>query len=59
MGKIIQQAGAIRVSDSAKTALAEMLSDKGIELSREAIKLAEHAGRRTVTDKDIRLAAKS
>jgi len=58
MDKIMREAGALRVSDAAKEALAEVLEKKALDLSREAKKFAEHAGRKTVTDKDIHLAAK-
>jgi histone H3/H4 len=56
--RVIRKGGAKRVSESAAIALAEVLEEKGIEIAAEAAKLAEHAGRRTVRDVDIRLAAK-
>lgn len=59
MDKIIRQAGAYRVSDKAKESMAEALEEQGKDLAREAKKLAEHAGRRTVTEKDIKLAIKN
>ena len=58
MDKIMREVGAARVSDDAKAALAEELEKKAMEISAEAKKLAEHAGRKTVTEKDIRLAVK-
>ena len=58
MDKIIREAGALRVSDGAKEALAEVLEKKALEISAEAKKFAEHAGRKTVTDKDIYLSSK-
>ena len=36
----------------------EVLENKALELSEEAKRLAEHAGRKTITDKDIHLANK-
>jgi DNA-binding protein len=36
--------------------LARVLEDYGLEVSREAITLAKHAGRTTVKEEDIRLA---
>jgi histone H3/H4 len=36
--------------------LAKVLEDYGLEVSREAITLAKHAGRTTVKEEDIRLA---
>ena len=59
MDKIMRAAEALRVSDDAKESLAEVLEQHGLRISAEAVKLAEHAGRKTVTGKDIRLAVKS
>ena len=56
MDKIIRDSSAERVSDDTKEALAEVLQEKGVEIAKEAKKLAEHAGRKTVTKKDILLA---
>jgi DNA-binding protein len=58
MDKIMREAGAFRVSDDAKAALANVLEQKALSISEEAKKLAEHAGRKTITEKDIRLAVK-
>ncbi len=58
MDKIMRDAGAPRVSDDAKEALAQILEERGRQISAEAKRLAEHAGRKTVTDKDIHLAVK-
>ena len=54
----MREAGALRVSDDAKAALAEKLEQKALEISAEAKKLAEHAGRKTITEKDIIFAVK-
>ncbi|KXA93084.1 histone [candidate division MSBL1 archaeon SCGC-AAA259E19] len=56
--RIIRKAGAQRVSESAARELSEMLEEHALELASEAAELAEHAGRKTVRDSDIRLAAK-
>ena len=58
MDKIMRQAGAFRVSDDAKEALAEAVEEKALQIAKEAKKLAEHAGRKTITEKDIRLAVR-
>ncbi len=58
MDKIMREVGALRVSDNAKAALADVLEEKALEISAEAKKLAEHAGRKTITEKDVHLATK-
>jgi histone H3/H4 len=39
--------------------MAEALEEYGTRLSREAIELAKHAGRKTVKKEDVKLAARS
>ena len=58
MDRIIRKSGAKRVGEGAATALAEVLEEKAALIASEAAKLAEHAGRRTVRDVDVGLAAK-
>jgi len=57
MDKIIRETG-LRVGDDAKEALADILQEKGKDVSTTAKRFAEHAGRRTITAKDIQLAVK-
>jgi histone H3/H4 len=59
MAEILRIAGAERVSDSAAKALAEVLMDKAMEISKDAVKFANHAGRKTVKREDIELARKT
>ncbi|AEH60310.1 Transcription factor CBF/NF-Y/histone domain protein [Methanosalsum zhilinae DSM 4017] len=54
--RLIRSAGAERVSETAAIALTDMLEEYGLEISKEAIKLAHHAGRKTVKAEDIKLA---
>ena len=54
--RLIRSAGAPRVSETAGIALTEILEQYGLEISTEAVKLAEHAKRKTVKAEDIKLA---
>ena len=58
MEKILKQSGAERVSDKAKIALKNVVEDIAEEIAENAVKLALHAGRKTVKEGDIKLAAK-
>lgn len=56
VGKLIRKAGAHRVSEKATKELTVVLEKRAMEVAREAIQLAKHAGRRTVKSEDIKLA---
>jgi histone H3/H4 len=58
MEKILKLSGAERVSDKSKAALKEVLEDIASEIAENAVKFAQHAGRKTVKAGDIKLAAK-
>ena len=58
MEKLLRQGGAERISDKAKVALKDALEDIANEIASKSIKLAVHAGRKTVKAEDIKLAVK-
>lgn len=58
MYRLIKKAGAERVSDTAADGLRKVLEEIGEVVSKRAIELARHAGRKTVRAEDVRLAAK-
>jgi len=59
MERIIKNAGADRVSDKAKAELKDVMEEVAEDIAEKAVKLAHHAGRKTVKDGDIKLAAKN
>jgi len=56
--RIIRKTGAERVSESAARELGRILEELGVKIGREALDWSMHAGRRTVRDDDVALAAK-
>jgi len=58
IGRIIKNAGGLRVSKDAKIALDKVLEQCGEDISLQAVKLAKHAGRVTVKASDIEMAVK-
>lgn len=58
MEKTMKTAGAHRVSEEAKEALRDVLEEIGERISREAVELSRHAGRKTIKAGDIKLASK-
>ena len=55
--RIIKKAGAERVSSDATEILAALMEEYGIFLAKEAKKMSDHAGRKTLRGADIRMAA--
>lgn len=58
MAEILKQAGAERVSEPAAKALAEIVKNFAFEIAKDAVKFANHAGRKTIKREDIELARK-
>lgn len=58
MEKLLKQGGAERVSDKAKVALKNVIEDMAHDIAVKSIKLANHAGRKTIKAEDIKLAVK-
>jgi len=57
--KVMRTAGAKRISDSAKIAMAELVEDFIIKITKKAAELAAHAKRNTVKGEDVKLAGKT
>ena len=56
--RILLNAGAKRVSAEAIDAFADVITDIAEEISTRAAKIAQHSGRKTIQDGDIKLAVK-
>jgi len=57
--RLIRKAGAERVAEDAAEELSKILCDVATDISKQAIELAKHAKRKTVTGEDIQLATKT
>ncbi len=55
--RIMKKAGAERVSADAAETLSGLMEEHGIFLAKEAKKMSDHAGRKTLRGSDIRMAA--
>jgi DNA-binding protein len=57
--RMLQRGGAERVSESAAQAFAEVLEEIALTISEQAVRIAEHSGRKTVKGGDVKLAART
>lgn len=57
-GRILMKAGAKRVSADAIDTFTEILTEMTEEIAIQSSKIAKHAGRKTVHEGDVKLAAK-
>lgn len=57
MDRIVRKTGKVRVSRSAALELSSILEAYTMEIAKEAIKLTEHRGAKTVSEVDVRAAA--
>jgi histone H3/H4 len=55
--RIMKNAGAERVSADAAETLSGLMEEYGMFLTKEAKKMSDHAGRKTLRGSDIRMAA--
>ena len=53
--RIIRKGSGLRVSEPAAKLLSEFLEEEGVRIAQQASVFAKHAGRKTITDDDIRL----
>lgn len=56
--RLIKKAGAERVGDDAVEELGKVVEEIALRISKEAIELATHAGRKTIKVEDVQLATK-
>ncbi len=49
----------MRVSEEAAAALREVLEERAVKIAQQAVEMAKHANRKTVTAPDIKLAVKN
>ncbi|MGB9748764.1 MAG: histone [Candidatus Woesearchaeota archaeon] len=56
--RLMKRTGALRISNSAVEEMTDFLIKQGFEISKRAVEITKHSGRRTVLAKDIKLAFK-
>ncbi len=56
--RILMEAGAKRVSAEAVDVFVDVLEARALAISKKALDLAKHSGRKTIHEEDIKLAVK-
>jgi DNA-binding protein len=56
--RMLQKGGAERVSNAAADAFSEVLEEIALTIAEQAVKIANHSGRKTVQGGDVKLAAR-
>jgi len=51
--RLVRNAGAERVSEDASQELVRLLEEYGEQIAKKAVRLAKHAGRKTVKAEDV------
>lgn len=59
VARILIKAGAKRVSQDGVNAFADVLTDIALKISKKSAEISRHAGRKTVHEGDVKLAAKN
>ncbi|MBI2541403.1 NFYB/HAP3 family transcription factor subunit [Candidatus Woesearchaeota archaeon] len=59
VARMLVKAGAKRVAQDGVDAFTEVLTEIALKISKKAAEISRHAGRKTVHEGDIRLAAKN
>lgn len=54
--RILKKAGAKRVSQESLEEFAIVMEERLLKIAEESLALAKHAGRKTITDDDVRIA---
>jgi len=58
LARILMNAGAKRVSADAASLFTDKLEEIARKIAEDAVRISKHAGRKTVHDSDIKLAAR-
>lgn len=57
--RMFKRAGGKRISDQAAEELGKLMEERAAQIALEAQRLSQHAGRRTVMRRDVKMAARN